>query len=185
MQIRYLLILVISLLFFSCAVRKKSTKTNVLSAVSSEKTQPKTQKGQAANNVLLKNGSVNINRKEFVNYSEKFLGVPYLYGSAEPAKGFDCSGFLLYVFNHFNIKAPRTSYSYENVGNEVTINKAQPGDLILFTANEPEKIGHIGIVTKAGEAISFIHASTSKGVIISTLSGYYEKHFVKIISVLK
>lgn len=128
---------------------------------------------------------LDIDRNEFLSYAKQFLNVPYLYASDNPAKGFDCSGFLFHVFKYFNVKAPRSSYNYENVGKNVSRQKSKAGDLILFTASDTTKIGHIGIITDTTPKISFIHASTSKGVIISPLSGYYEKHFVKIIRVLQ
>lgn len=129
---------------------------------------------------------LDIDRKEFINYASRFLNVPYVYASSDPAKGFDCSGFLYYVFLHFNVKAPRSSYNYENVGKNISREKALPGDLVLFTtASDTTKIGHIGIVTETAPKLSFIHASTSRGIIISPVSGYWEKYFVKVIRILK
>ncbi len=126
-----------------------------------------------------------VNREEFIGYAKEFLGTRYLYASADPAKGFDCSGFLYYVFQHFNIKSPRSSYEFEHWGVDVDPVLAQPGDLILFTASDSSRIGHIGILTEQGPELRFIHASSSRGVIISRFAGYYLDHFVKMIRVLK
>ncbi|MFT3902091.1 MAG: C40 family peptidase [Niabella sp.] len=129
---------------------------------------------------------VDLDRNEFVGYAKRFLGTPYKYASADPAKGFDCSGLLYHVFGHFNIKTPRASYDYEHLGQEVSATKARTGDLILFTGEKSNKVGHIGIVTDNGNGgLNFIHASTSRGVIISKLSGYYQQHFVKVIRILE
>jgi cell wall-associated NlpC family hydrolase len=126
-----------------------------------------------------------VNREEFISYAKEFLGTRYLYASADPAKGFDCSGFLFYVFKHFNIKSPRSSYEFEHWGTDIDLAMAQPGDLILFTASDSGRIGHIGILTDQGSELRFIHASSSRGVIISRFAGYYLDHFVKMIRVLK
>lgn len=180
MRCIYFIILVI--LFTSCSSSRQGGKTNVLternkseSATSATPSKP----------MLPMDQPLDINRGEFISYAKKFVSVPYLYASSDPAKGFDCSGFLFYIFKHFNVKSPRSSYDYEHVGKKVDVKKAQPGDLILFTASDTTKIGHIGIITETRPQVSFIHASTAKGVIISPLSGYYLQHFVKITSVLK
>lgn len=130
-----------------------------------------------------------INRNEFVKYAKTFLGTPYLYGSANPQKGLDCSGFVLNVFSHFKVKAPRVTKDYTYEGKEVSIKNAKPGDIILFTGSNHASgiVGHMGIITENGSKLQFIHAATSKniGVILSYFEGYYQKHFVKIIQVLE
>lgn len=175
----------------SCASSKKSHKVNVLYAsksniqISTKTEDPKAKTSASPKPMLHIEKPLDIDRKEFINYAKGFLNVPYLYASSDPAKGFDCSGFLFHVFKYFNVKAPRSSYNYENVGKDILVEKSKPGDLILFTASDSTKIGHIGIITDTSPKLSFIHASTGKGVIISPLSGYYQKHFVKVIRVLK
>ncbi|MCF3109959.1 C40 family peptidase [Niabella sp. CC-SYL272] len=127
-----------------------------------------------------------IDRKAFIAYAKSFLGTPYKYGSADPDKGFDCSGFLYHIFQHYRVKSPRSSYNYEHAGREISPQKALPGDLILFRGENSRRIGHIGIITATEAPLSFIHAAgTGSGVIISTFSGYYKKQFVKIIRVLE
>ena len=104
---------------------------------------------------------------ELVAFAHSLEGTPYEYGSADPDLGFDCSGFVTYVFNHFGIRMPRPSVDFTYVNREIDINQAKPGDLILFTGTDPTpKIaGHIGIVqsNNAGTII-FIH-STSGGAV--------------------
>lgn len=131
---------------------------------------------------------LDINRKELLDYAKSFIGTPYKYGSINPVNGFDCSGFVYHVLTRFNINPPRSSYEYENVGKEVSLKHAKPGDLILFTGSDHSKIGHIGIVTENDrDSLKFIHAATSRniGVIISDFSGYYKDHFVKVVRILK
>ena len=188
------LCIIVSLILTSCAASKSSGRVNVLSgknAIEETETNVKALPTHATNKVpakpmLTMDRPLDIDRKEFIDYASRFLNVPYVYASSDPAKGFDCSGFLYYVFLHFNVKAPRSSYNYENVGKNISREKALPGDLVLFTtASDTTKIGHIGIVTETAPKLSFIHASTRRGIIISPVSGYWEKYFVKVVRVLK
>src|SRR5215212_1836237 len=84
-----------------------------------------------------------------VNFAETLLGTPYNYGCSSPDQGFDCSGFVGYVFEHFNLKVPRSSVDFSNVGKEVSEQEARRGDLILFTGTNAgiRTVGHIGLVT--------------------------------------
>jgi cell wall-associated NlpC family hydrolase len=128
-------------------------------------------------------------RAELVKYAKLFYGVPYLYGSTDPNAGFDCSGFINYVYNHFGINVPRSSADFTNVGTQVTVADATPGDLILFTGTDSTNrtVGHIGIVVKNNaEGLEFIHSSSGKqyGVTINPLAGYYEGRFVKVIRLI-
>src|SRR5687768_16970598 len=81
-------------------------------------------------------------------YARTLIGIPYLFASIDPAKGFDCSGFITHVFNHFNLKIPRSSVEFTNVGEEMPLEKAEPGDLILFTGTDSSSriVGHMGLV---------------------------------------
>lgn len=123
-----------------------------------------------------------------VNFAKTLQGVPYKYGSAKKENGFDCSGFINYVFNHFNIKVPRTSVAFTNAGVEVPIAQSKEGDLILFTGSDAKSgiVGHMGIVTKTtADNVFFIHAASGggKGVLISSLNSYFIPRFVKVIRV--
>ncbi len=135
-------------------------------------------------------GTQVINRDSLLSFAKTLIGTPYLYASADPAKGFDCSGFITYAFNHFNMAVPRSSYEFENVGKEVTLSSCQKGDLILFTGTNPQErtIGHIGIVIDApGGQPSFIHSSSGKanGVTITSMeSPYYQERFVRVVDVI-
>ncbi|RYF91960.1 MAG: NlpC/P60 family protein [Chitinophagaceae bacterium] len=125
--------------------------------------------------------------QEVVNYARTLIGVPYKYGSTDPANGFDCSGFITYVFNHFNIQVPRSSVDFTNVGYPVDVAKATPGDLILFTGTDSTKpvVGHMGIVTENVDSLRFIHSTSGKqyGVTITALNRYYLTRFVKVIRI--
>lgn len=128
--------------------------------------------------------------KQFVAFAKQFLGTPYLYGSTNPEKGFDCSGFVNHVARHFGIEVPRSSVEFTNIGEEIQIIDAQAGDLILFTGTDSNRriVGHIGIVTQnPGGQIMFIHSSSgnANGVTESALEGYYQTRFIKIVRIFQ
>lgn len=143
-----------------------------------------------SNNVSLAKESIDtkgINPNDVVAFAKTQLGVPYLYGSTDPAKGFDCSGFITHVFNHFGIAVPRSSVDFTNVGREVSAAQAKEGDLILFTGTDSTEgfIGHMGIVMENTDSLRFIHSSSgkAKGVTITPLNSYYKSRYVKTIRI--
>jgi cell wall-associated NlpC family hydrolase len=129
-----------------------------------------------------------IDADELVTFAESLQGVPYKYGSADAKKGFDCSGFISYVFNHFKINVPRTSSDFTNAGKEVSIKDCRRGDIILFTGSDAKSgvVGHMGIITaNRNKKVNFIHAASGggKGVMISGMNEYFITRFVKVIRV--
>ena len=123
-----------------------------------------------------------------VAFGKSLVGTPYLYASSDPANGFDCSGFITYVFNHFGIAVPRSSVDFTDMGIEIPTDFASPGDLILFTGTDStiRIVGHMGIVESNERGnLLFLHSTSGKayGVVISPLKGYYETRFVKVIRV--
>lgn len=123
-----------------------------------------------------------------VAFGKSLVGAPYLYASSDPAKGFDCSGFITYVFNHFGIGVPRSSVDFTDYGVEIPAGMASPGDLILFTGTDSTKriVGHMGIVESNERGnLLFLHSTSGKayGVVVSSLNGYYETRFVKVIRI--
>jgi cell wall-associated NlpC family hydrolase len=129
-----------------------------------------------------------ITPSELIAFAQTQVGIPYKYASIDPKLGFDCSGFVTYVFNHFNIAVPRSSVDFTHRGNEIGRAAARPGDLILFTGTDStiRVVGHMGIVlsNKDGELL-FIHSSSGKanGVVITPLESYYLSRFVKVIRI--
>jgi cell wall-associated NlpC family hydrolase len=157
--------------------------------------QPLPNPAEVTSTVVIKNkvAPVKINVKQtdpdsLVAFAKTLVGTPYKYGSVKKADGFDCSGFVFYVFDHFKIKVPRTTTSYTNAGPEVSIAESKPGDLILFTGSDAKSgvVGHMGIITKnVKKDFRFIHAASGQnaGVMISTLNSYFIPRFVKVIRV--
>ena len=103
------------------------------------------------------------------------LGTPYKWGGTSKKSGFDCSGFILEVFEQFNIELPRTSKSQAGVGEKVAKDDLRPGDLVFFNI-DGKGISHAGIYVGDGK---FAHSASNKGVSISKLSdSYYAKRYV-------
>lgn len=115
--------------------------------------------------------------------AKQYLGTGYVYGGASP-RGFDCSGFTMYVYSQHGYSLPHsaTSQWQSGLGTRVySISELQPGDLVFFndpSRNAGKACSHAGIYTGDGQ---FIHSSSSRsgGVIVGSLtSGYYNTYFV-------
>jgi peptidoglycan DL-endopeptidase CwlO len=105
-----------------------------------------------------------------VQYAKRFIGVRYVYGGSSPRSGFDCSGFVRYVYAHFGVSLPRSSYAQFGDGRRVSRRSLRPGDLVFF-----DGVGHVGLYVGNGR---FIHAPhTGTRVQISTLAGWYSARF--------
>ena len=119
-------------------------------------------------------GKVNAQIQEILKDAQKYLGAPYKYAGNTSA-GFDCSGLVTKVFNENNTKLPRRSEDQSNVGKPINIRDTKPGDLVFFATAGGSRVSHVGIVHDIGSngEVKFIHASTSKGVIISSLNEKY------------
>ena len=129
-----------------------------------------------------------INRAELIDFAKKHLGTTYRYAGFDP-RGFDCSGFVSFVFNHFNIHTPRSSKEYKYLGTAQEPNDFKVGDILVFYSyRDHSQIGHVGIICEAnGMKSKFIHSSSGKayGVTISQLnSEHYSKRFYKCIDVI-
>jgi len=125
---------------------------------------------------------------QLITYAQTLMGRPYKYASTDPAVGFDCSGFITHVFNHFNINVPRSSVDFTHVKRQINIGATKPGDIVLFTGTDStiRDVGHMGIVTSNNnDTISFIHSSSGKanGVTITPLNKYYLGRFVKMLRI--
>lgn len=118
---------------------------------------------------------------KIISYAKTFKGTRYKYGGTTK-KGMDCSGLVYTAFGKEEIKLPRVSRDMAKKGKPVSLSKSVKGDLLFFTTSKSKKsINHVGLVigSKRGE-ILFIHSTTSKGVIISSMEErYWKSAFVK------
>lgn len=107
-----------------------------------------------------------------VRFARSLVGVPYQYGGTSPRSGFDCSGFVRYVYAHFGLSLPHSSFADMLRGRRVGRWQLHPGDLVFF-----DDAGHVGIYVGRGR---FIHAPHSGTVVtISTMRGWYGTRFVQ------
>lgn len=124
-------------------------------------------------------------KQQILNVASESLGSPYRGGGSTPA-GFDCSGFVKYTMDQFDIALPRNSAEMARTGKRILKKDAKPGDLIFFNTNG-SNISHVGIVTENTDGeIKFIHSSTTRGVVYSSTSdGYYARTFVCVNRILE
>lgn len=106
--------------------------------------------------------------------AKQYIGVPYVWGGTSPA-GFDCSGLIYYVFKQHGITLNRTAKTQYTHGSYVSRAGLKPGDLVFFQNTYTTGISHVGIYIGSDQ---FIHASSSKGVIVSSLqNSYWSGHY--------
>ena len=102
---------------------------------------------------------------QVVGIALQYLGIPYVWGGSSPATGFDCSGFVAYVFAQVGVSLPHHAASQYGYGTPVPYDQLQPGDLVFFSG-----LGHVGIYIGGGQ---FVHAPHTGDVVrISSLGGH-------------
>lgn len=112
--------------------------------------------------------------KAIMDEAKKYVGVPYQFGGTTP-RGFDCSGFIQYVFNRKGIVLPRGADEQYSAGRKVSVNALKPGDLVYFQTYA-EGISHSGLYLGDGY---FISATSSQGVAVATMkSGYWHDRYM-------
>jgi len=113
--------------------------------------------------------------------ARSFYGVPYRTGGTSKS-GMDCSGFTQTSFKSIGVALPRVSRDQARVGKEVSKSGLRKGDLLFFATGTPGRINHVGIVTDASDKddIKFIHASSSRGVMETTMKiSYWQRAYMK------
>jgi cell wall-associated NlpC family hydrolase len=117
--------------------------------------------------------------KEIIQEAKNHLGGRYVWGGTRPS-GFDCSGYVQYLYKKEGVNLPRTAMAQSQVGKDVTTDELQKGDLLFFKTTDTRNIPitHVGIYMGANK---FIHAASKKlGIIVSELEGgRYESKLVK------
>ncbi len=131
----------------------------------------------------------NITGDSVIQFARTLIGVRYRSATSDPDIGFDCSGFVNYVFKNFNFSVPRSSPDFINIGEKISLEDAKPGDIIIFTSpTRHHSIGHVGIVLcNEGDDFEFIHSTSGKehGVTITAMDDTYRRRFVQVIRILK
>lgn len=127
---------------------------------------------------------------KIVNYAGTLIGVPYKEAGRD-SSGFDCSGFVYYVFKKYNMDIPHSSRHMAALGEQIAVEEAKEGDLVFFRGTDPasNEVGHVGIVVSGtGEKIKFIHSSSAKSspcVRVDSLEKpNYQKRFLMVKRVL-
>lgn len=114
---------------------------------------------------------------KIIEEANTWIGTPYKYAHQEKGRGTDCSGFVMVVYETTTgEKLPRNSAKQAEYCKKIEEEEVEEGDLVFFaTGKNPNKVSHVGIVI---DKESFIHASSSKGVVVSYLtSNYYRRTF--------
>ena len=113
---------------------------------------------------------------DVVSYAKKYIGYDYVSGGTTPSNGFDCSGFVYYVFNSCGYSLSRSCQVQAQSGTAVSRDNLSAGDLLFFCNGANGTIGHVGIYIGEGQ---FVHAANSRrGVTTDTInSGYYDKYY--------
>ncbi|MBJ6366481.1 C40 family peptidase [Snuella sedimenti] len=179
---RLIFIAFITLLTGSCKSSKQEKKvTSKIIIAPSAIDRPFTGHKKAAAIDSLKIDTSASKAETIITYAKQFEGVRYKWGGTTK-NGMDCSGLVFESFRASNILLPRISRDMAKKGNEVPLNKVKNGDLLFFkTQNRRNTINHVGLViTSNNKNIKFIHATTQRGVIVSSLTeNYWKTSFVE------
>ncbi|WP_396601934.1 C40 family peptidase [Algibacter sp. R77976] len=164
---RVFLILILIISFSSCksSKRAKSKKTSTTKIVTK-----KSKKENPTNN-----STSNYSKADYIiDYAKQFKGVRYKWGGTTKS-GMDCSGLIYESYKSNDIILPRISRDMAKKGHKIQLKKVSKGDLLFFkTGNRRNSINHVGLIVDIkNNDIKFIHATTSKGVIISGLNETY------------
>lgn len=113
--------------------------------------------------------------KQIVDFAKQYIGVKYVWAGNTP-KGFDCSGFIQYIFKHFGVMLEHSASSQFNNGEKISKENLEPGDLVFFTTYKSGP-SHVGIYIGSNQ---FIHASTGENRITTTNlnSSYYLRRYL-------
>ena len=173
--------LLLLIILSGCIAKKKTTysKSRTVTVDASESKEKKKDKGSKE---LLSNPTAD----KVVDSALQFTGVKYRFGGSTK-KGMDCSGLVFVALQMNDIVFPRVSYQMANEGKRIRLADVQKGDLLFFkTRNKGKNINHVGLIVAIEEdEIKFIHSTTSRGVIVSSLrEGYWNSAFVKATRIL-
>lgn len=131
---------------------------------------------------LIAQDQTEIEVDSLISLAKEQLGVSYKYGTSNPGVSFDCSGFVNYVYQSFDLPSSRSSKAYANLGKRVKLEECKKGDCIIFSGTQAgsKSVGHVGIVVENNEnGIKFIHSSSSKNHYGVTITDFYTTNYPK------
>ncbi|THH36345.1 C40 family peptidase [Neolewinella litorea] len=184
MKLSTTIILLLSLVFTSCnsfrpvtSVRNPSRAGS--STATADRARPRPAPAEAATPRRNKNdrarrpaapapleGPTGIIRNSLVSHAEQYLGLRYKYGGNTPKEGFDCSGFVKYLYEDQGISIHRVSRDQARQGQEIDPDRAQPGDLVFFRRGPSQPVFHVSMIVDASPGeLWVIHPTSSRGVI--------------------
>lgn len=173
-------ILCVSLCFYGCKSSKQSNRDTA--PISSRPTRPVIDQGNSKTNtneypkINEPNGryATSATVENIIDYAKQFDGVRYKYGGTTK-KGMDCSGLVTSAFSSEGIVLPRSSGDIALTGDWIDLKEVQKGDLLFFATNGKSRtVNHVALVTHVNEGqVEFMHATTSAGVITSSLAERY------------
>ena len=181
-MLRKSLLLTLFIILTSCGASKKKRTTSTTKSVHVEGAKDNPKKDRKASVVE----EVSPLANSIIATALTFSGTRYKYGGTT-RKGMDCSGLLYVSFLEHDVALPRISYQMANEGSKIKVSEVVPGDLLFFkTSKSGKRINHVGLVVEVdGDDIKFIHSTTSRGVIVSSLrEGFWNYSFVKATRIL-
>ena len=183
---KHLIYLVLLLFASSCIVKKKTTYSEARKVhVEAGETTAANHPPETETEVPLPE-TTNTKAEAVIETALEYTGTRYKYGGTT-RKGMDCSGLLYVSFLQNDVALPRSSHLMADEGKRIKLSQIQKGDLLFFkTQRGKKKINHVGLVVDVEEDdIKFIHSTTSRGVIVSSLrEGYWNYSFVKAARIL-
>lgn len=138
------------------------------------------------NEIIIEKDSVDQLRDQIVQLANYYEGVPYRYGCENPEVGFDCSGFMKYIFSNYGVELPHSAEDISQLGQYVPFNQVCVGDLLFFgkILQGAYHVTHVALVSEIDEqGIKITHASSSRGVVQestteSSWNYYWQKRFL-------
>lgn len=154
-------------IFFSCSSNSRTysknkhrSKTHISKKHKRTNSSKTTVAKKSSKNTSTKENAI---RKSIVTKASTFQGIPYVYGGKNTS-GFDCSGFITYIYDHNGLEVRGNSSMQSKLGKRKSINNVKAGDLIFF--GKGSKVSHVAIVSeKSKDTLEVIHSTSSRGVV--------------------